>query len=271
MTLLAIIAASFLSAGNTSYQLARNAVELAERDALGEAAVNRAVLGLLEARPDRRWRTDGIAQNIDFAGTRARISIQDELGRIDINHADGTLLVSLFPSVGLDEHAAGSMVDKVLDWRDSSPLKRLNGAKAKDYRLAGYDYRPRSGPFQSLDELKLIIGMTPELFRRVEPAITVYSGHPFIDSNIAPREALLALPNMDTGKVASIIAARDQQAARAAASAMLIGRAFSIRAEIERSSHVIAQEAVIRLTGAPTQPYLLLNWKRIGALGPPSS
>jgi hypothetical protein len=40
MTLLAIIAASFLSAGNTSYQLARNAVELAEADALGEAAVN---------------------------------------------------------------------------------------------------------------------------------------------------------------------------------------------------------------------------------------
>jgi general secretion pathway protein K len=261
MTLLAIIAASFLLAGNTSYELARNAVELAQTDALGETAVNRAVLGLLEARPDRRWRTDGIAQSFDFAGAHARISIQDELGRIDINHAEDALLVSLFRSLGLDEHAAGSLVDKVLDWRDSSPLKRLNGAKAEDYRLAGHDYRPRNGPFQSLDELKLIIGMTPQLFRRVEPAITVYSGHPFIDSNIASREALLALPNMDAGKVASIIAARDQQAAPAAANAILIGRAFSIRAEIEMSNHATAHEAVIRLTGAPTQPYLLLNWK----------
>jgi general secretion pathway protein K len=230
----------------------------------------RAVLGLLEARPDRRWRTDGIAQSFDFAGAHARISIQDELGRIDINHAEDALLVSLFRSVGLDEHAAGSLVDKVLDWRDSSALKRINGAKAEDYRLAGYNYRPRNGPFQSLDELKLIIGMTPQIFRRVEPAITVYSGHPFIDPNVAPREALLALTNMDAGKVASIIAARDQQGAPAAASAMLIGRAFSIRAEIERSTHVTAHEAVIRLTGAPTQPYLLLNWKRTGALGPPS-
>jgi general secretion pathway protein K len=50
--------------------------------------------------------------------------------------------------------------------------------------------------------------MTPELFRRVEPALTVYSGRPFIDPRLAPAEVLLALRSMDAGKVADLIAAR---------------------------------------------------------------
>jgi general secretion pathway protein K len=39
--------------------------------------------------------------------------------------------------------------------------------------------------------------MTPALFAQVKPALTVYSGRQFIDPQVAPREALLALPGMD--------------------------------------------------------------------------
>src|SRR5262249_44943883 len=154
-------------------------------EAIAEAAVSRAALGLLDPRPEARWRPDGVPYEFGFDNARIRVQIQDELGRIDLNHADESVLVSLFQSVGLDPQSASSLVDKILDWRDSSPFKRLNGAKDRDYHAAGYAYRPRNGPFQSLDELKLVMGMTSELFRRVEPALTIYSGKQFLDPQVA--------------------------------------------------------------------------------------
>jgi general secretion pathway protein K len=267
IALLSIVAASFLSAGGVSYRLAHNAVEIARTDAVADAAVNRAVLALLDPQLDRRWRTDGVAQAFNFDGTSLKISIQDELGRIDLNHADASLLIGLFKSAGLDLQSAGKLVDKILDWRDANPAKRLNGAKEQDYRMSGHAYRPRNGAFQSVHELKLVMDMTPDLFRRVEPALTVYSGRPFIDPRLAPAEALLALPSMDSAKVAALVAARTGApsgspipAGNPEMSSQQTGRAFTIRTEFERRNGALNREAVIRLTDNPTQPYWVLSW-----------
>src|SRR6266849_2552589 len=93
IALLSVVAASFLSTGNVSYRLAHNAVEIVRTDAVVDAAINRAVLALLDPRPDKRWRVDGVAQLVNFDGASMRISIQDELGRIDLNAAEGSLLI----------------------------------------------------------------------------------------------------------------------------------------------------------------------------------
>jgi general secretion pathway protein K len=269
--LLSYIAVSLLWSGNVSYQLARNVTEAAQLDATVEAAVNRAVLGLLDSRYDRRWRVDGVAQEFSFGAAKVRVAIQDELGRIDLNHADGALLIGLFQSVGLDSSSTSRLVDKILDWRDSNGLKRLNGATAQDYRAAGFAYGPRNGPFQSVDELKLVMDMTPELFRRVEPALTVYSGRQFIDPQFAPREALVALPTMNADAAASLIAARANQATGSAYSGTRVGiidpivplqgRAFTIRADIDKSTGTLSREVAIRITDNPIQPYWLMSWK----------
>ena len=259
LALLAAIATSFLSSGSTSYRLARNALDAIEVDVAAEAAVNRVVLSLLDPRPEMQWRSDGVPRDFDFAGTRMRIWVQDELGRIDLNNADGSLLIGLFQSVGLDALAAGALVDKILDWRDSSSLKRLNGAKDPEYRAAGFPYRPRNGPFQHVDELLLVMGMTPELFARVEPALTVYSGRPSVDPRVATPEALRALPTMDAQKVAALVAARSAQPTVAALSP--IGRAFAIRIDVERAAGRQRREAVVRLTDHPSQIFWLLSWK----------
>jgi len=261
--LVSIVAVSLLSTSHVSYRLARHAVEAARADALAEAGLNRAILALLEPQFDRRPRTDGVAQRLTFESSSLLVSIQDELGRIDLNQADGSLLVNLFQSVGLDFQSASSLADKILDWRDSASLKRLNGAKEPEYRAAGLPYRPRNGPFQSVDELKLVMGMTPDLFRRVEPAVTVYSGRQFVDPQVAPREVLLALPSMDADKVDSLIQSRTQQMFDSAGQTLLSlgGRAFSVRIEVDRPAGVLRRQWVVRITDSPTQPYWLLSQK----------
>jgi len=265
--LLTAISLSLLWHSTVSYSLVHNSLEVASNDATAEAAVNRAVVALLDPRPERRWRTDGVVQKFEFGGSPIRISIQDELGRIDLNQAQESLLVGLLQSVGLEPNSARGLADKIVDWRTATPLKHLNGAKEEDYRALGGVYRPRNGPFQSVDELLLVMDMTPALFRRIEPALTVYSGSQFINPQVAPREALLALPEMTPDKVDAALAARGniQPVGNRFASdnlGSLRGRAFKIRAELAQSNKPLAYEATVRLTDNPAQPYWLLSWSR---------
>jgi general secretion pathway protein K len=264
--LLAAIALSLLWNGNMAYSLARNSVEAASVNLIAEAGVSRGVAGLLEPRSDRRWRTDGGTRNFEFDGTNIKISVQDELGKIDLNQAEVSLLTNLLRSAGLEPGAASALADKVVDWRTANSLKHLNGAKEQDYRALGSGYRPRNGPFQSVDELMLVMDMTAALFKRIEPALTVYSGRQFLDPQVAPREALLALPNMTPDGVDSALAARARQQVtmeRSTGDIMtsLRGRAFTIRAEFERSHKTFVHEAIVRLTENPNQPYWLLSWR----------
>jgi len=264
--LLAAISLSLLWSGNMSYGLARNGLEMAGVNATVEAGVNRAVAALLEPRSDRRWRADGRMQSFEFSGTSIRISIQDELGKIDLNQAEVSLLAGLLRSAGLDPGSASALADKIVDWRTAIPLKHLNGAKEQDYRALGSGYRPRNGPFQSVDELLLVMDMTPALFQRIEPALTVYSGRQFLDPQVAPREVLRALPNMTPDGVESALAARANQQLiqeNAAGDIMtsLQGRAFTIRTEFEKSNRTFVHEATVRLTQNPNQPYWLLSWR----------
>jgi len=259
VALLSTIAVSFLWTATGSQRLVRNSLDVTRIEALSEAAIHRAVLGLLDTRPEARWRRDGVPYEFSFDGTRITTRVQDELGRIDVNRADGSLLIRLFESVGLDAQSASILVDRILDWRDTSPLKRLNGAKDREYRDAGYFYRPRSGAFQSLDELKLVMGMTPDLFRRVEPALTIYSGRPAFDATVAPREALLALPNAGSTSIDSQIASRTGETV--ASPLPLPGRAFAVTTRFQQSEKTVGHDAVIRMTDNPAKPFWILSWK----------
>src|SRR2546423_2942099 len=72
--LLAMIAVSFLSTGNVSYALSRTSLDSAQQQAAAEAGLARAVLGLLDPRPEGRWRVDGVAQPFVLGRTKMRIT-----------------------------------------------------------------------------------------------------------------------------------------------------------------------------------------------------
>jgi general secretion pathway protein K len=261
LAVLTAISLSLVWNGSMSYGLARNGAEIASHQATIEAAVNRAVVALLDPQPDRRWRTDGVPQSFAFGGIPMQVSIQDELGKIDLNHAEGPVFVALLQSAGLDRETAVRLADKILDWRSATMLKNLNGAKAPEYDARGLTVRPRNGPFQSVNELLLVMDMTPALFRRIEPALTVYAGHQFVDPKFAPREVLLAQPNATPEQVDSTLAARSSAAAAVAGGTSLGGRAFTIHVQLQASARTVVGEAGVRLTDNPTQPYWLLNWR----------
>ncbi len=88
----------------------------------------------------------------------------DEAGKINLNRATDDTLRSVLTHLGVEERQRNILVDSILDWRDEDELHRLNGAESDYYLKLSPPYTARNGPFDSVEDLLWVRGMTPELF-----------------------------------------------------------------------------------------------------------
>jgi general secretion pathway protein K len=260
VSLLTIIAVAAQSSGGLSYRLVRNTADAAQHDTFAEAALNRAILYLLDERDNEHFPVDGSAWTFNLNEIEVTVRIQDEQGRIDINHADASLLANLFRAADVPADKAQQLADGILDWRDSDKLIRLNGAEENEYHQAGLPYRPRNRPFLTIEELRLVLGMTPEIFQRVEPALTVYSGKATIDPRFAPPLAMRAFFGENVAQAADRPGIASQSGNRPV-TRLRPGGAYRIQIEFSRKSVPVIREAVVRFRSGQGHPYWLLNWR----------
>jgi general secretion pathway protein K len=166
------------------------------------------------------------------------------------------------------EKEVDRLVAGVLDWRSASGLDLPEAPTRADYERLGY--HPRHGAFQSVDELRLVLGITADVFERISPALTVYSRLPEVDQNVAPREVLTALSSMGRDVDAILksrfpgesVGSQDQGSLRTLSSSIPIaGRTFTITVEAELNSRRSTRTAVILLTADNANPYLVLAWR----------
>lgn len=69
-------------------------------------------------------------------------------------------ILKALPPAGVSPEA---LVDALLDWQDADDLVRLQGAERESYEALGLP-APTNAPFGSVCEMRLVMGMTPELF-----------------------------------------------------------------------------------------------------------
>jgi general secretion pathway protein K len=260
ISILAVIATLALSASLGNRRIEANNWKDIRARSIAEAGVMRAILGLIDERPGQRWRIDGTPRSFTFDEVPVTIAIEDELGKIDLNTARDDILRGLFLAAGADPDLADALTDRVLDWRMPGQAKHLNGATSEDYQEAGSGFRPRGSAFQSVDELRFVLGMTPELFKTVAPAITVYSQRSTIDPGTAPRLALRAMGQNEQAADATLASRSTGESANLPPTLSLGGRTFTIIAQVTLAKQIYIHRAVIRLTGDPARPYWILSW-----------
>src|SRR3546814_4780934 len=79
---------------------------------------------------------------------------------------------------------------RISDWSSDVCSSDLAASQRAAYVAGGRDYGPRHGPFASVEELQMVLGMTPALYRLVAPAVTIWGGSASPDPNTAPPLAL---------------------------------------------------------------------------------
>lgn len=279
LVILTIMAASFSLSLRRETELVRNALARAEAIALAEGGVYHAMLMLLPDDPMRRWRADGTIYEFGLDSARIRVQIYDEAGKIDLNGAQEELLLGAVVRAGLSREEASAVIDAILDWRDRDDLRRLNGAEADDYKDAGYSYGPRNKPFQTLEELQLVKGVTAALYQALEPLLTLSSRQQGLDPAKAPREALLAIPGANEEIVDQYLASRAQSERDKAPPpefpiplgglrAGREGAAYSVLAEAWLETGERARLQVLIRRGGGELPFGIAGWKRPNPLVP---
>lgn len=208
LALLTILLGSFALVARTEALQSHHLFEGTRARYAAEAAINRAIYHLSIADPLQRWVPDGRAYDAEFEDATLKVEITDESGLIDLNVADTLTLSNLFVSHGMDQNEADALADAILDWRDTDDLVSPNGAEDPDYEAAGLTYGAKDMPFDTVSEVQQVLGMTPELFERVSPALTIYSGQPEPNPAFAPYEVLRARMGMTDELARQIIEAR---------------------------------------------------------------
>ena len=122
---------------------------------------------------------------------------------VNINLVDEAGLTRFLIASTVDPLTADALAQAIMDWRDADDFRRLRGAERDDYIKAGARELPRNEPFESVDELRFVRGMTHSILQRVAPSLTVFGGGE-INVNKATEAVLLTVPGM-TALAATVI------------------------------------------------------------------
>ncbi len=172
MVLLSLLVSSLVSAGRSETEIAFNLRAAAQRQAQVDGVLYSVIFSLLGPADDH-WAANGAVHRIRLPAAIASVSIENLDGRINPNTASRTLLAALLSRLGADATTAHTVSQAIVDWR--SP-EAQGVFKAPQYLAAGRSYTPAGSPFQSIGELALVLGMTPDLLARLAPHLSLYNG-----------------------------------------------------------------------------------------------
>lgn len=270
LALLTIIAMTFSTTSRTETVLTANHVQSAQAQAAAEAGIWIAVYDLLKPEQAQYWKHDNAIKTVQFNDAQIAIQIQDETGKIDLNSARTEILNGLITSLPYPFKPGEEvrLLQSILDWRDRDNLVRQYGAEDGEYAAQGLPYGTKNGPFNSVDELRLVLGMNNTLYQLMQPALTVYSHQPGISPDVAPANVLLAVPGSVPDDVHTYVNSRNEIQGTAAGLSTIDpryfskvhGNTFTITSTAQSENSHFRYQAVIAIDRSLNQPYSVLSW-----------
>jgi general secretion pathway protein K len=182
ITILTVVVLEFSFAMRTEVNITKNFKEELQLYAIAQGGVQRAIAELIlkhdarvqqlrktmkteEVTPEKKeWVPDGRPYVLPFDQGECELRIMSEAGKININTISEMTLRKLIGNLGLDVEKRDTVVDSILDWRDPDDFLRINGAENDYYQSLKEPYRCKNANLDSIEELLLVKGVTPELF-----------------------------------------------------------------------------------------------------------
>jgi len=180
--ILTVVVLEFCFAMRTEIRITQNFKDEVQLHALAEGGVQRAIAELIfkhdpqvqqfrkrvkmeEIPPEKReWVTDGRAYELSTDQATTQVRVMGEGGKLNINTISESRLRKIMDNFGLEPDQRDIVVDSIMDWKDSDDLHRLNGAETDYYQSLPKPYQAKDANLDSIEELLLIRGVTPELY-----------------------------------------------------------------------------------------------------------
>jgi hypothetical protein len=175
------------------YPIAYSGIEKAKGLLISDKDPNLDTLTDAWAIPDQA--TETMVHGSFLLGSAQRLGLIDEERKVSLNGTSAEILSRLFQSAaGLSRERADEGAYCLIDWRDSDSFfgHPQYGAETSYYEGLRAPYKAADKPYQLLDEMLLVKGMTAEIYEKIKPFLTVY-GSGQVNIKTAPREVLSAL------------------------------------------------------------------------------
>lgn len=114
----------------------------------------------------QQWNFHG--QPFEFNGVE--LIVQDTSGLLNAASPPEFLLTRFAERYGGPSALGRQLAAALADWQDKDDLPRLDGAEQQDYA----DGFIRNAPIQYIEEWLFVKGVTPELFQRIRPLLTLF-------------------------------------------------------------------------------------------------
>jgi hypothetical protein len=168
--LLGLLVAGLAGSARSGTGLASNVRDNAIAEAAADGAVEQVVVQLLQ----RGWRPDGSLHRFNIGNAVVGVTIEDENGRFNPNFSSPSMLAALLGAVGLDPAQATDLSRMLVDWRTVTTISLTGGSKLNRYLVANLPYGPPNRPFESVEEMGLVPGMSADLLALLKPYLSVY-------------------------------------------------------------------------------------------------
>ncbi|NJD62401.1 MAG: general secretion pathway protein GspK [Deltaproteobacteria bacterium] len=204
LVLIVIMAMEIFRTGARAAQTGAYGRDSIKAALLAEAGVAAAKIAVRES--SRQSQIDTLDQvwsrpvpAIELGDGTILVTLEDEERKINLNklvlpngNAPDERRVAVFRRLLTILEIDPSFADAVVDWLDVDDTPRVGGAESAYYLSLPYPYRAKNDLFDTLDELRLVRGITPEIFEKLKPFVTIHSSGA-VNINTAPKEVLMAL------------------------------------------------------------------------------
>lgn len=249
--LVSTIAASGSARTRQAADLKRNVQLRAEAD----GGVEEAVFHLLDG-SKAHWPADGTVHTVKRGDTVLTMRIETEAGKVNPNRASQDLLAALFQALGLDTRTALATATRMIVWR-------FAGVQAAVEHGDGRDYLPPGAPFESIQEIGLVAGITPSLMARLAPHLSLYRDNDPEPLSADPvvQQALAIVSGSGDNARQNALAASNQQGVRDESVVAITSEARDASGRRFMRRAIVLTEADPQSRGKSDQrPFQIMTW-----------
>jgi general secretion pathway protein K len=234
--------------------LTENVRNAAAAEAAADGAIHHAIIRLMSG----EWSPGSLPYVAHIGGASVTVLIEDTAHLVNPNNAPVSLLTALLCQVGSEPQSAQVIATAIAAYRDQSGADPIT-----EYVAAGLPYGPARSDYRSVAELRLVVGMTSELYERLAPHLSVWK-LPMVVPD--PADPIVTAAYFDAGpnggfgaRFPTVRWMRGQPSrldARISANASINGARFVRLAEVQfRDGPASAP---------PMAPYKIMAWGRPG-------
>lgn len=163
-----IVLSTFAFSMRTEMDAARNFREQAEAAMLAKAGIARGLADLINAKTQQDVTSPLVLPYrvgpVRLGRGTYDVLVTNEDSRISLTRAPASVLQRLLRNTGVSKQQSDTIVASILDWRDQDDVSRQSGAESSYYGSLPIPYHPKNGPFDFVEEVLLVKGMTREIF-----------------------------------------------------------------------------------------------------------